>query len=48
MVKETPDFPGFDRDKMWIGKEELLNWQPAQDVAKPYPVAGGTPPGGAR
>jgi hypothetical protein len=30
-----------------IGKEELLNWQPRQDVAKPYPVAG-APDGGAR
>jgi NADH-quinone oxidoreductase subunit I len=47
MVKETPGFPGFDRDRMWIGKEELLNWQPRQDVAKPYPVAG-APDGGAR
>jgi NADH-quinone oxidoreductase subunit I len=24
---------------MWLGKEELLSWQPARDVAKPYPPA---------
>jgi NADH-quinone oxidoreductase subunit I len=48
MVKETPGFPGTDRDRMWAAREELLNWQPAKDVAKPYPVAGGTPAGGAR
>jgi NADH-quinone oxidoreductase subunit I len=38
MAKEVPDLPGFDRDRMWIGKEELLTWQPQRDVAKPYPV----------
>jgi hypothetical protein len=46
MMKETPDLPGFDRDRMWIGQDELLHWQPRQDVAKPYPVrpdAGGAP-----
>jgi NADH-quinone oxidoreductase subunit I len=40
MVKETPDLPGFDRGRMWLTQEELLNWQPKQDVAKPYPAAG--------
>ena len=45
MVKETPGFPGFDRDQMWIGKEELLNWQPHADVAKPYPVRPAAEPG---
>jgi NADH-quinone oxidoreductase subunit I len=40
MVRQTPDFPGSDRHHMWSFKEELLNWQPAKDVAKPYPVAG--------
>jgi len=39
MVKDVPDFPGKDRHAMWIGKEELLTWQPARDVAKPYPPA---------
>jgi NADH-quinone oxidoreductase subunit I len=37
MAKEVPNLPGPDRHAMWIGKEELLNWQPASDVAKPYP-----------
>jgi len=45
MLKETPDLPGFDRGRMWITQEELLNWQPRQDVAKPYPVTGRTPGG---
>jgi NADH-quinone oxidoreductase subunit I len=38
MAKEVPNLPGFDRDRMWIGREELLHWQPQRDVAKPYPV----------
>jgi NADH-quinone oxidoreductase subunit I len=37
MVKEVPDLPGMNRHAMWIAKEELLGWQPARDVAKPYP-----------
>jgi hypothetical protein len=28
---------------MWLKKEELLNWKPQSDVAKPYPVGDGTP-----
>jgi NADH-quinone oxidoreductase subunit I len=47
MVKETPDLPGFDRHRMWLTQEELLNWQPREDVAKPYPAAPGSRPGGA-
>ena len=43
MVKEVPNLPGADRHAMWLKKEELLNWQPQSDVAKPYPVAGGVP-----
>ena len=39
MVKEVPDLPAVDRDRMWIDREELLNWQPRSDVAKPYPAA---------
>jgi NADH-quinone oxidoreductase subunit I len=39
MVKEVPDLPSFDRQRMWLGKEELLNWHPLSDVAKPYPPA---------
>ena len=27
-----------DRGRMWLGREELLNWQPQSDVAKPYPA----------
>jgi hypothetical protein len=23
---------------MWLGREELLDWQPASDPAKPYPA----------
>ena len=48
MVRETPDFPGPDRDRMWIGREELLNWQPTRDVAKPYPPPGTPGSGGTR
>jgi NADH-quinone oxidoreductase subunit I len=47
MLKETPALPGFDRGRMWLTQEELLNWQPRQDVAKPYPVADRSPPGDA-
>jgi len=36
MVKDVPNLPGPDRHAMWIKKEELLTWQPARDVAKPY------------
>ena len=42
MAKEVPDFPSPDRTDMWLGKEELLTWNPQRDVAKPYPPAGGT------
>jgi NADH-quinone oxidoreductase subunit I len=38
MVKEVPQLPGPDRHVMWLGKEELLNWQPAADAAKHYPA----------
>jgi NADH-quinone oxidoreductase subunit I len=37
MVPDVPGFPGYDRSRMWIGKDELLNWHPLRDVAKPYP-----------
>jgi NADH-quinone oxidoreductase subunit I len=40
MVKETPDFPGPDRGRMWITLPELLSWNPHSDVAKPYPPKG--------
>ena len=35
MVKEVPNLPALDRDHMWLGKEELLNWNPHRDAAKP-------------
>jgi NADH-quinone oxidoreductase subunit I len=37
MLKEVPDLPSRDRREMWIAREELLNWQPRDDVAKKYP-----------
>src|SRR5512134_4161530 len=37
MVKEVPNLPSYDRRNMWIAREELLDWQPRDDVAKPYP-----------
>jgi NADH-quinone oxidoreductase subunit I len=46
MVPETPDFPGFDRDRMWATRDQMLTWQPAKDVAKPYPPAPVPPAGG--
>jgi len=49
MVKETPDFPGVDRERMWVTLPELLGWNPHRDVAKPYPPkAGPGTPGGVR
>jgi NADH-quinone oxidoreductase subunit I len=38
MVKEVPDLPTYDRDQLWLGREELLTWSPRSDVAKPYPA----------
>ena len=35
MLKEVPDLPSFDRGRMWIGKGELLSWNPRKDAAKP-------------
>ena len=37
MVPETPGLPSQDRWHMWIDRDELLNWNPQRDVAKPYP-----------
>jgi NADH-quinone oxidoreductase subunit J len=37
MVPEVPNLPSGRRLQMWIGKEELLTWNPQRDVAKPYP-----------
>lgn len=44
MVQDVPDLPSTDRDHMWLELDELLNWRPTRDVAKPYPPAPG--PGG--
>jgi NADH-quinone oxidoreductase subunit I len=48
MAPETPDFPGFDRARMWATRDELLKWRPARDAAKPYPPAPGGAAGGDR
>ena len=45
MAKEVPDLPAADRWTMWLGREELLAWQPQSDVAKPYPPAPKAPQG---
>lgn len=37
----VPGFPSSDRRRMWLGREELLAWSPAQDPAKPYPAGRG-------
>ena len=37
MVKEVPDFPGFDRDAMWATMDLLTGWRPTCDPAKIYP-----------
>ena len=34
MVKEVPNLPALDRDHMWLGKDELLTWNPHSDGAK--------------
>lgn len=34
MVKEVPNLPALDRDHMWLGKDELLTWNPHNDGAK--------------
>ena len=46
MVKVTPELPAADRGRMWITLPELLTWQPARDVAKPYPPHPGGPQAG--
>ena len=45
MVKDVPDFPAFDRQRMW-GKIDLLKlWRPTVDPRKPYPVGVPRPAG---
>jgi len=44
MVKDIPNLPSVgDRHQMWLSLDELLNWNPQRDVAKPYPPAGASP-----
>jgi len=38
MLPETPGLPSFDRDRMWLDREELLGWKPLRDAAKRYPA----------
>jgi NADH-quinone oxidoreductase subunit I len=45
MVKETPDFPGFDRGALPARIDLLKLWRPTTDPRKKYPAA---PPAGAR
>lgn len=40
MSPDTPDLPSQDRRQMWLTLDEMLNWQPARDAAKPYAPIG--------
>jgi NADH-quinone oxidoreductase subunit I len=40
MLPDVPHLTALDRKTMWIKKDELLNWNPQRDVAKPYPPKG--------
>lgn len=52
MSSEVPMLPFYDRSRgLWLGRQELLDWQPAADPAKPYPsrpTTGRAPKEGAR
>ena len=41
MSAEVPNLPSNDRFNMWLTKEEMMNWQPQYDPAKPYQELGG-------
>jgi len=43
MLEDVPHLPSADRNRMWLGKEELLTWRPQSDVAKHYPATAPTP-----
>lgn len=47
MVQDVPDLPSTDRGRMWLDMDELLNWRPQRDVAKPYPPRPGAGARGA-
>lgn len=40
MSKDVPDFPGFDRNRMWATQDLLMNWHPTNDPAKVYSSVG--------
>jgi len=48
MVRQTPGLPSDDRHQMWLTLDEMLSWQPASDVAKPYPATTAGQPGAAK
>ena len=39
MAKEVPGLPSEARLQMWLRRDEMLNWKPQSDAAKPYPPA---------
>jgi NADH-quinone oxidoreductase subunit I len=41
MEQDVPGLPSTDRFDMWLTMDEMLTWNPHQDVAKPYPPKGG-------
>ena len=43
MLPDTPGLAATDRFDMWLTMEDMLTWNPHQDVAKPYPPKGGDP-----
>jgi NADH-quinone oxidoreductase subunit I len=43
MLQDVPGLPSTDRFDMWLTMDEMLTWNPHQDVAKPYPPKGGDP-----
>jgi NADH-quinone oxidoreductase subunit I len=39
MARQTPALCSDNRHAMWLTMDEMLDWQPQSDVAKPYPAA---------
>jgi len=37
MEQDIPDLVSGDRYNMWLTMDEMLTWNPKQDVLKPYP-----------
>ncbi|HUP08269.1 MAG TPA: 4Fe-4S binding protein [Caldimonas sp.] len=48
MLPDTPGLPSYDRERMWLGLDELLGWNPQRDAAKPYAVRGAATTGAHR